>query len=299
MAGCALSQSCWCWNFFWVATAWEGGQLAITFAAVVITLFSPREEEAFGLSIGFAEGTAVTIALAATVQFAVLPAIQGFWPLCAVLGVVLIPLAAISTGTWHKAIFVAMMMNFMPILGPANVPSYDPASFLNTAMAILVGTGAAAVAMRLLPPLPARIKISRLHRLTLQDLRRLVRPDTEPRPGWRRADWESRVYARLLAMPAIATELDTAQLLAAMSSGEEVLRLRALSVVLGVAPLMRTMEAELSFGRVDSAAAALQRLRDAVAAAPAVGAGRLRALASIDVLAETLLRHGAYLGGVV
>ncbi len=282
---------------FWVATAWQGGQLAITFAAVAILLFSPREDQAFTLALGFAEGTALTAGLAALVQFAVLPAVQGFVPLCLVLAVVLIPLAALSTGTWQKSAITAMMMNFVPLLAPANLPSYDPASFLNQALAICVGTGAAAMAMRILPPLSPATKILRLHWLTVRDFRRLVSPDQRRRPDWARDAWENRVYARLLALPPSATTLDSAQLLAAMSAGEEILRLRGLSAVLAEAPAMRAVEAHLEHGRPEEAASALEGLQAAIGAAVPDGPARQRALASADVLAEILARHGRYLGG--
>jgi uncharacterized membrane protein YccC len=286
-------------ELFWVATAWQGGQLSITFAAVVITLFSPREDQAYGLALGFAEGTIIAVALVAIMEFAVLPGMEGFLPLCLVLAVALIPLAALSTGAWQKPAFTAMMMNFLPLFSPSNLPVYNLANFFNTALAICVGTVAAAMAMRLLPPLSPATKIIRLHRLTIRDFRRMVSPDMRRRPDWPRVAWENRIYARLLTLPATATVLDSAQLLAAMSAGEEILRLRGLSAVLAQAPAMRTLEAYLQHGRIAGAVSALQDLRAAIAAVVPQGPAQQRALASADVLAETLTRHGEYLGGAL
>ena len=170
-------------EIFWVVTAWQGGQLAITFAAVAITLFAPREDQAYGLAMGFAEGTAITAGLAAAVQFAVLPALGGFLPLCLVLAAVLIPLAALSTGTWQKPAITAMMMNFVPLLAPANLPAYNPAAFINQALAICVGTGAAAIAMRLLPPLSPAIKIGRPAPAHAEGFPPHGQPGQAPAPG--------------------------------------------------------------------------------------------------------------------
>jgi uncharacterized membrane protein YccC len=289
---------------FWIATGWQGGQLAITFAAVAVTLFSPREDEAYGLAAGFAEGTILTVAVAGIVQFAVLPAVQGFAGLCAVFGVFLIPMAALTTYPWQKPVTVAMMMNFVPILGPANLPAYDPAAFLNTALAIAAGTTAAALAIRLLPPLPPALRIARLHRLTLRDFRRLARCGAGGqgwrRSRWRRSDWEGRVYARILALPPSATVLDSARLLGALSAGDEMLRLRGMQAVLGAGPALAAVETALGRNPPLQGApeAALADLQDALAqpdADPGREAARLRALASADVLGEILARHGQYL----
>jgi uncharacterized membrane protein YccC len=279
---------------FWVATAWQGGQFAVTFAAVAITLFSPQEAQAFALVVGFTEGAVLAVAVAAIVQFAVLPGLQGFVALSGVLAAVLIPAAALSAGTWRRPVFVALIVTFLPVLAPTNVAVYDPAAFFNSAVAIVIGIGAAAIAMLLLPPLPARVKIARLHGLTRRDLRRLA----GRRVGWRRQAWEKRVFARVLALPDPATVLDGAQLLAAMSAGDELLRLRGIGARFGAAPALRTLEAAMAQGHIAEAANALEGLRRTVEAfgAPA-DASRLRVLAAAEVLSQIFARHGAYLAG--
>jgi uncharacterized membrane protein YccC len=280
-------------EIFWVGTAWQGGQLAVTFAAVAVTLFSPREEAAFTMAVGFTAGTLLTTALAGIVQFAVLPALAGYGALCAVLGVVLVPLAALSTTNVQKAIVTGMVINFMPLLSPSNPAVYDPVAFLNNAMGIVVGTGVATLSFRLLPPLSARVKIARLHGLSCRDLRRLA----GRRAAWRRSAWEARIYGRILALPDAATMLDSAQLLAALSAGEEILRLRGLALRFGLDVPMHAAEAALSHGLIDAARAAVRTMRDAlVRHEEAQETGLTRALASVESLSDTLARHGAYLG---
>jgi uncharacterized membrane protein YccC len=39
--------------FFWVATAWPSGASAIVFAAIAVTLFSPRADRAYAGALGF------------------------------------------------------------------------------------------------------------------------------------------------------------------------------------------------------------------------------------------------------
>ena len=280
-------------EIFWVATAWQGGQVAVTFAAVAITLFSPREEAAYTLAVGFTAGALLITALAALVQFAVLPALSGYGALCIVLGAVLVPLAALSTGDWQKAMITGMVMNFMPLLSPTNPPVYDPATFLNSALGILTGTGVATLSFQLLPPLTATVKIARLHELTRGDFRRLA----GRRARWRRTAWEARIYGRILALPASATTLDSAQLLATLSAGEEILRLRGLALRFGLSVPMHETEAALAGGHIEAAQEAVSTMRAALENHPeADETGLTRALASVDVLGETLARHGTYFG---
>jgi hypothetical protein len=111
---------------------------------------------------------------------------------------------------------MAMVTNLLPILAIENRPSYDGARLLNAALAISAGTVAAAIFMRLLPPLPAAKRIQRLLALTLRDLRRLALRSRR----FAREAWIGLVSQRLAAMPEQATLDQDAQLLAGLSVGE-------------------------------------------------------------------------------
>jgi len=106
--------------------------------------------------------------------------------------------------------------NFLPILAIENQTNYDGDRLLNATLAISAGMVAAALSMRLLPPLPPARRTLRLLALTLRDLRRLVagreRVDT--------ATWIGVVSQRLAVMPAQATLEQEAELLAGLSVGE-------------------------------------------------------------------------------
>ena len=85
--------------------------------------------------------------------------------------------------------------------------------------AIVCGAGFGALSYRLLPPLSPAYRTRRLLALSLRDLRRLAMGRTEH-------DWEGLLYGRLSAMPPQATPLQFAQLLVALSAGNEIIRLR-------------------------------------------------------------------------
>jgi uncharacterized membrane protein YccC len=204
-------------ELFWIATAWPDGPTMITFTAVGVILFSPRAEAAYPSVVEYAAGTAVAVGLAAFLNFVVLPSLHGGFPsLALILGCALVPLGAMSAGTWHKQAFTAMVTNLLPIVAIENRPSYDGTHFLNTALAISTGTVAAATFLRLLPPLPPARRIQRLLALTLRDLRRLVVLRTRFETG----AWIGLASQRLAAMPQQATLDQEAQLLAGLSVGE-------------------------------------------------------------------------------
>ena len=118
-----------------------------------------------------------------------------------------------------------MGFNFMPLLAPTNQMSYDTAQFYNSALAIVVGCVVAPLSFRLLPPLSPGLRARRLLALTLRDLRRLAIGPLPPRPE----AWQGRLYGRLEALPDQAEPLQRAQLLAALSVGDDIMQLRTIS----------------------------------------------------------------------
>src|SRR6185436_19260348 len=80
----------------------------------------------------------VAIPFAATMKFAVLPAIETFPAFCLALGAFLVPAGAalaLSRQPTLLAIWSAMAFNFIPVLQPSNEMSYDTAQFYNAALA--------------------------------------------------------------------------------------------------------------------------------------------------------------------
>src|SRR5229473_2190612 len=209
-------------EFFWIVTEWPNGAQAIVFAAVAVILLSPRADQAYTTTMSFMVGTGLTAALAAVVKFAVLPGVTTFAGFSLAIGLVLVPAGALMAQSWQTPMFTAMAANFVPLLAPANQMSYDTLQFYNAALAIVAGVGAGALSFRLLPPLSPALRTRRLLALTLRDLRRLT---TGPIPRTAN-EWEARTYGRLSAMPEQAEPSQRAQLLAALSVGTEIIRIR-------------------------------------------------------------------------
>jgi len=276
----------------WVLTAWPNGAQAIVFAAIAVIVFAPKADQAYTTTMGFMIGASLAAALAAIVKFAVLPGLVTFGGFALAIGLVLLP-----TGTfmvqWPAPMFTAMIVTFVPLLAPANQMAYDTLQFYNGAVAIVTGVGAAALAFRLLPPLSPTLRTHRLLALTLRDLRRLT---TAPIPRTVN-EWEARIYGRLSALPEQAEPSQRAQLLAALSVGTGIIRLRR--VARRFDPHAELDAALDALARGDSSVATerLARYDKALASFPSTSPGarvRLRARGIILAMSEALAQHRAY-----
>jgi len=193
--------------------------------------------------------------------------------------------------------FTAMVINFVPLLSPANQMSYDTLQFYNFALAINAGSGAGAVSFRLLPPLSPAFRTRRLLALTLRDLRRLA---TGPIPRGAPGDWEGRIYGRLAALPDAAEPLQRSQLLAALAVGSEIIQLRRNAPRLGQGSDLDAALEALARGNSAIATARLALLDDWLAARPEAGSEAslaLQARGSILVITEALIEHSSYFEG--
>ena len=283
-------------SLFWIATEWPNGATAITFAAVAVILLSPRDEHAYTASVQLALGTGVGAIAAAILDFAVLPGEQIFAGFCLALGLVLVPLGVLAKQPRWAPLSLVTTANFIPLLSPANQASYDPQQFYNAALGIVGGAAIGALSLSLMPPIPPAMRVRRLLALTLRDLRRLARG----RRLWAADAWEARVFGRLSVLPEQAEPMARVWLLAALSVGTEIVRLRRIAPRIGLGSSLDAALNALAGG--DSTRAIdyladcdgnLARLPEALPAASI----RLRARGGICVISEALAQHGDYFDG--
>jgi uncharacterized membrane protein YccC len=279
---------------FWIGTAWPNGALAMEFVAIVLLLLSPLGDLAYVAAIGGVVATVGSIILAAIVKFAVLPAFETFSAFCGAIGLILVPVGFATVQSKQSAAVLALLaFNFVAVLAPTNVMSYDTAQFYNTALGILAGAGAAALGFRLLPQLPPALRARRLLALTLSDLRRLASASLPPRLE----DWGGRMIGRLAAVPDQAEPLQRARLLAALSVGNEIVQLRRLAPGLGTTKEVATALEALAQGNSTTAVAQLRELDRRLACdtgAEPEAATALRMRARIGVISEALSEHRSY-----
>ena len=275
-------------ELFWIVTVWPSGANAITFAAIVVILFAPRADQAYATAIGFMIGSILTVAIAATLKFAVLPNVETFAVFGLIIGLVLVPVGTVLALQWQPAIFTGIVTPFVPVLAPTNPMIYDTAQFYNSALAIVAGVGAGALSFHLLPPLSPAFRTRRLLALTLRDLRRLA---TGPIPNTPN-DWEQRMYARFALLPDQAQPVERSQLTAALSAGTGIIQLRRICRRFDLNPRLDAMLEAVARGNCAMAAAELANLDAALASRP--GAAALRARGLILAISAALTQHAYY-----
>jgi uncharacterized membrane protein YccC len=279
---------------FWIVTEWPNGASAITWTAIPVILLAPQADAAYARTMSFVAGTGLAAVCAAIILFAVLPRLSTFVGLGIAMGAYLVPVGALmAKPPWQTGMFVPMVANFVPLLAPANPQSYDTVQFYNAALAIVTGSGAAALWFRLLPPLSPTLRTLRLLALTLRDLRKLaVNGDHRSLDGW-----EGRIYSRVVALPDAAEPLQRAQLLTALSVGSEIIHLRRVLPTLGLGPELNAALQALAHGSSATAIARLEQLDQRLASLadsdPRTSA-TLRERGRILLICDALVQHHAY-----
>ncbi|UDL95767.1 FUSC family protein [Lichenihabitans sp. PAMC28606] len=286
-------------SMVYVLTSWSAGPTFITFVAVTVILLSPQNEQASSAIIGFAAGSVLTAALAAVIKFAVLPNHEGYGSFAAIIFLVLVPLAALSTRPALAPVLIPATVNFIPLLGPTNLISYDMQSFANSALAIMAGCIGGAVVLQVMPPVPPATRTRRLVGLTLADLRAIAR-----HPGHLSPDrWRSRVFARIVALPADADPADGSSMLGALTVGLQLMDVRETFARFGLdLAAVGEVEAAVSKGDLADIQSRLDTLRRVVAdrfgdANDSVAISRL--LAAFREIGETITNYRDYFGAVI
>jgi uncharacterized membrane protein YccC len=280
-------------ELLWILTSWSNGALCITWTAITVILFGPRGENAYAGSLGFLAGTVLAAALAAIVDFAVLPQLESFTGLCLVLACCLVPAGALSFIYPQSLFFMALAANLVPLVAPANQASYDTVHFYNSALALIVGSGLAVLSFQLLPPLSLKARALRLLRLTLRDLRRMAAGPVPPRSD----SWEYRIHVRLALLPDAAEPLQRAHIVAILSAGTEIIRLARLMKRLGLADKLAPVLLAVARGHSVQACtelASLDRLLSSMPPSARKVRSALHARGSALLLSELFSEHAAY-----
>ena len=100
-------------ELIWIATSWPHGPVMVTFTAVNVILAARQSEAAYSWAVEFGLGCMIGGLFAAVLDLALLPVVHGGpLALSLALTLVLLPLAALSAGSWHKVLFVVRGREF-------------------------------------------------------------------------------------------------------------------------------------------------------------------------------------------
>ena len=278
-------------ELIWIATSWPHGPIMITFTAVNVILAGRQADaRAYSWAVEFALGCAMAGLLAVVLDLAILPLLHsGAFGLSLALTLVLLPLGALSAGSWHKVLFVAATTNVMPILALENEPVYDAVRIFDSALAVGAGVLIAAICVRLLPPVSPQRRIERLLRFTLRNLRQLAGGDRQ----FTRDAWVGLVCSRFAAMPEEASLEEEAQLLTMLSVGEAAVALHTAQVPYPERELLEHAFACLAGARIAEARASFARL-SASRNVPVLGTREVDVAVQATLIADALERHQSF-----
>ena len=277
----------------WIVTSWSEGALCMTWTAITVILFGPRGENASASAVTFLAGTGIAAILAAIANFAILPQVHSFTALAFVLSCYMIPVGALSSRYPNSAFLMAMAANFVPLVAPANLATYDTIAFYNSALALCTGCAIGVLSFQLLAPLSPATRTQRMLRSTLRDLRRMAQRPLPQLPD----DWRGLACARLTDLPDSAEPLQRARIVAALSAGTEMIRLDRLMRRLSLSSSLTPVLAALAQGRSGPASVKLAYLATALSAKACASGLRhlgLHARASALALSEVLTQHSPY-----
>jgi uncharacterized membrane protein YccC len=178
--------------FFWIATAWPEGAGAVAFAAVACTLFASLDDPTPTIR-NITMLLALCIPIVIIYQFFVLPAIDGFVLLSAVLAFALIPAGILLAIPAYAPIGLALALGFCVELSLQTSYTANLATIINTNSAFVLGGLAGLVVTRLMRVIGTQASARRLMRATYGDLAELTTGSAVPTRG----EWASRMLDRV------------------------------------------------------------------------------------------------------
>jgi uncharacterized membrane protein YccC len=222
---------------FWMLSAWPSGGTMVLTAAAVCALASSSPRPTL-MSMQMAIGTALASVVGMIVVFGAYPHMDGF----VLMGVALVPAlllgAFISTRRAVTGVGIGYCIFFCFLAGPDNLVHYDPASFMNDALALMLSMIVSAIAFAVILPTDAPW----LRGLLLADLRREVVLARRERLARVATHFESRTRDLLSQINALAAGKPDVQrealqwLFAVLETGRAVIDLRREIAALPDAP---------------------------------------------------------------
>ncbi len=274
---------------FWIISQWPSGLYAVMFSGITIMLLSPLLDQSTKAAMGQVLGTLLAAVVAGVLKFTALINHETFLALSLILSLALVPIAALSVVPLFAPIFIPATINFLPLVAPTNVMVFDPQNYLNTALGLVAGCLAGALAFMLIPHPSPQLRAQRLVDLSIRDLRRLA----AGRRRWTFTQWQGRIYSRLAALPEDADPAQRSRLVATLPVGVQLIRLRQLSKHGRIGAEIRAFFDALAAGDLPRVRHILNVLDKEIASVPESepGArGRMRARAMLLAVAEAVAR---------
>ncbi|CAG2097625.1 FUSC family protein [Xanthomonas euroxanthea] len=158
-AGVALMAYC----VLWIGIGWEGGGNGAMMAAVTAAFFAAQDDPAPSM-LSFLAWAVVASVVAGIYLFGIFPAIHDFPMLVLVLAAVFLPIGALLHRPKTMLIALPLVVNLTALLSLQNTYNANIQSFVNAAVAMVLGIGFAVVLTRLFRSVGAEWSARRLVR---------------------------------------------------------------------------------------------------------------------------------------
>ncbi|OAX87978.1 multidrug transporter [Xanthomonas nasturtii] len=158
-AGFALMAYC----VLWIGIGWEGGGNGAMMAAVTAAFFAAQDDPAPSM-LSFLTWAVVASVVAGIYLFGIFPAIHDFPMLVLVLAAVFLPIGALLHRPKSMLIALPLVVNLTALLSLQNTYNANIQSFVNAAVAMVLGIGFAVVLTRVFRSVGAEWSARRLLR---------------------------------------------------------------------------------------------------------------------------------------
>ncbi|MBB2806556.1 multidrug transporter [Xanthomonas arboricola] len=223
-AGFALMAYC----VLWIGIGWEGGGNGAMMAAVTAAFFAAQDDPAPSM-LSFLTWAVVASVVAGIYLFGIFPAIHDFPMLVLVLAAVFLPIGALLHRPKTMLIALPLVVNLTALLSLQNTYNANIQSFVNAAVAMVLGIGFAVVLTRLFRSVGAEWSARRLVRQgwrTLADAAEGRGAQDRQRFAARMLDLLGLLAPRLALTPE-GSELASVDMLNEVRVGLNILQLRS------------------------------------------------------------------------
>ncbi|GLU28393.1 FUSC family protein [Brucella sp. NBRC 12950] len=178
---------------FWVATGWSQGSAAAMMAGIFCCIFAAMDDPV-PVMRKFGWLLLIVIVAAFVFEFALLPLVDGFFPLMLVLGLFLVPAGLLLAIPSQFLLGMVLCVNLPNMLMLQGHLTHDFVSFANANLATVLGIVIAAVVTSIVRSVGAEWTVQRLVKAGWNDLALA----TERQPGRHRRQRMNRLLLRMI-----------------------------------------------------------------------------------------------------
>ncbi|KAB2687644.1 FUSC family protein [Brucella pseudogrignonensis] len=178
---------------FWIATGWSQGSAAAMMAGIFCCIFAAMDDPV-PVMRKFGWLLLIVIVAAFVFEFALLPLVDGFFPLVLVLGLFLVPAGLLLAIPSQFLLGMVLCVNLPNMLMLQGHLTHDFVSFANANLATVLGIVIAAVVTSIVRSVGAEWTVQRLVKAGWNDLALA----TERKPGRHRRQRMNRLLLRMI-----------------------------------------------------------------------------------------------------